>query len=40
MAKERNSALYGETLGEDEEISLDQLCHACAQHTEDGCRDG
>jgi chaperone modulatory protein CbpM len=34
MAKEKNSALSGETLGEGEEISLDQLCHACAQHTE------
>ena len=34
MAMEKNPALSGETLGEDEEISLDQLCHACAQHTE------
>ena len=34
MAKGKNSALSGETLGENEEISLDQLCHACAQHKE------
>ena len=34
MAKEKDSALFGETLGEDEEISLEQLCQACAQQTE------
>ncbi len=34
MTMGKNSALSGETLGEEEEISLDQLCQACAQQTE------